>query len=137
MSFVCAEMKIGMSQGTDPSGVAQKKDTVFHRVCASDDIWAGEMLACEVEETQILLVRTESGELTAIQYFCPHQQVPLVDGSLEGTVLTCSAHLWEVDVLTGKGVNPEHAEIAHYPVKVEDEQVFVAVAGVTPKYSRP
>ena len=95
------------------------------------------MQAFEVEGTQVLLVRTEAGELSAIQYFCPHQQVALIEGSLEGEVLTCSAHLWEVNVLTGKGVNPEHAEIARYPIKVEDEQVYVAVAGVELKYSRP
>jgi hypothetical protein len=40
-------------------------------------------------------------------------------------------------VLTGKGVNPEHAEIARYPIKVEHDQVYVAVAGIAPKYSRP
>jgi toluene monooxygenase system ferredoxin subunit len=114
-----------------------EKDAVFHRVCTSDDIWAGDMQVFEVEGTQILLVRTEAGELSAIQHFCPHQQVPLIDGSLEGEVLTCGAHLWEVNVLTGKGVNPEHAEIARYPIKVEDDQVYVAVAGIAPKYSRP
>lgn len=130
------EIKLRMSQ-TIKAGDITQEDTVYHRVCASEDIWAGEMQAFEVEGTQVLLVRTEAGELSAIQYFCPHQQVALIEGSLEGEVLTCSAHLWEVNVLTGKGVNPEHAEIARYPIKVEDEQVYVAVAGVELKYSRP
>lgn len=130
------EMKRGMSDTTKPEPLA-RIEAEFHRVCASEDLWSGEMLACEIEGTKILLVRAESGALSAIQYFCPHQQVALIEGSLEGTVLTCSAHLWQVDVLTGKGVNPDHAEVARYPAKEEGEQIYVALAGVTPKYARP
>lgn len=43
-----------------------EKDAVYHRICASDDIWAGDMQVFEVEGTQILLIRTEAGELSAI-----------------------------------------------------------------------
>ena len=112
-------------------------EPVYHRVCSLDDLWAGEMQACTVEGTQILVVHTDSGEVRAIQAMCPHQRVALADGTLEGNVLTCSAHLWEVDVVTGKGVNLHHADVAHYPSRVDGNDVFVAVAGVKPKYSVP
>lgn len=115
----------------------KEDDVVYHRVCSLDDLWAGEMQVYTVEGTEVLVVHAESGEVRAIQAMCPHQRVALVDGSLEGTVLTCSAHLWQMDVVTGKGVNPHHAHVAHYPSKLEGEDVFVAVAGVKPQYSVP
>ncbi len=90
----------------------------------------------EVDGTDVLLVHAEGGKVCAIQTICPHQEVPLVEGTLDGTVLTCRMHLWEFDVTTGKGVNPDHAEIAQYPVRVEDDDVYVDVDGVEPKFSR-
>ena len=33
----------------------------------------------------------------------PHQEVDLVDGDLEGRVLTCMMHLWEFDVVAARG----------------------------------
>ena len=116
---------------------AVAEELTYRQVCNLDDLWAGEMQTYTVDGTEILLVHTECGEVRAIQAVCPHQRVPLVDGMLEGSVLTCSAHLWQVDVITGKGVNPHHAEVAHYPSKVEGGNVFVAVGGVKPKFSRP
>ena len=46
---------------------------------------------------------------------------------LEGVILTCPAHLWEFDVETGEGVNPTGCHLTTYPVKVEGEQIFVAL----------
>ena len=46
-------------------------------------------------------------------------------------------HLWEFDVVAGKGVNPDHAEIAKYPVKIEGEDVLVDVEGIEPKHAKP
>lgn len=43
------------------------------------------------------------------------------------SVLTCSAHLWEFDVVTGQGVNPEGVALTNYPVKTEDDSIWVAV----------
>ena len=42
------------------------------------------------------------GEILAIDAICPHQGGPLVDGSLEGTMVTCPWHGWQFDVKTGK-----------------------------------
>jgi len=109
----------------------------FHRVCTLDDLWAGEMAEYEVAGVKVLVVHTEDGRVTAIQPMCPHQEVPLAEGTLEGSVVTCRMHLWQVDAVTGKGINPEHAEVAIYPTRVTDGTVFVAVDGVQTRYSRP
>jgi toluene monooxygenase system ferredoxin subunit len=105
---------------------------VFQRVCSLDDLWENDMAVYEVDGRQVLVVHLLGGEVRAIQPSCPHQAQPLVDGTLAGTVLTCQAHRWEFDVRQGKGVNPEDTELRSFPVKVEQDEIYVDVAGVAP-----
>jgi toluene monooxygenase system ferredoxin subunit len=122
----------------DQPGTAGTHDNpAYHRVCPLDDLWQGEMAVHEVERTKLLVVHTESGAVRAVQLMCPHQKFPMSDGTLDGDVLTCAKHLWQFNVVTGRGVNPSHAEVTLYPVKVEDGQVYVSVAGIEPRFSRP
>ena len=109
----------------------------FVRVADLDDLWAGEMRAVDVDGTRVLLVHTDDGVIQAVQALCPHQAVPLEEGELCGGRLICNAHLWEIDVASGTGVNPSHAEIALYPTKVEDGQIYVAIAGIESKHCKP
>jgi len=108
----------------------------FTRVCSLDDLWKGEMQGFEVEGTPIVLVYPLEGDVTAIQGYCPHQQINLADGDFDGEkVLTCAAHLWQFDVTTGKGVNPAGCELSLYPVKIENDEIHIDVAGIEPKYA--
>lgn len=121
-----------MEQVSDAVGIEG-----YARACPLDDVWQGETLPMKVGGVTVLLVHTESGGVHAVQANCPHQAVPLVDGTLEGDVLTCPMHLWQLNVATGQGVNPSHARIARYPVKVVDGDVWVACAGIEPAHCRP
>jgi len=67
------------------------------------------------------------GTFHAVQHECPHQGGPLAEGSLEGTVLTCSWHQWQFDVATGQGVSVSGTGLRTYEVKVEGEDVLVKV----------
>ncbi|UZE50967.1 Rieske 2Fe-2S domain-containing protein [Rhodopseudomonas sp. P2A-2r] len=107
----------------------------FQRVCTLDDLWQGEMMNYTVGGIDVLLVHTDAGQLVATQAMCPHQEVELVQGELSGCILTCRAHLWRFNVVEGKGINPDHAELAIYPIKVEDDVVYVDVEGVEPKFA--
>lgn len=109
----------------------------FVRVSDLDELWAGEMKAVEVEGTEVLLVHTDEGVVQAVQAMCPHQAVRLAEGELCGNAVICMAHLWEMNVCTGKGINPQHADLALYPTKVENGDIFVSVAGIEPKFSKP
>ena len=105
----------------------------FEKICTLDDVWEGDMEAFETSDgTGVLIVYATGGELTAFQSTCPHQEFELVDGKLEGHVLTCFAHLWQFDVRSGKGVNPTDCELAIYPTKIEDNDVYVDTAGIKP-----
>lgn len=99
----------------------------FKRVCTLDDVWEGEMDEFEVEGVEVLIVHADGGEVRAYHGRCPHQEHPLVEGLLEGKVLTCSAHLWQFDVVTGEGVNPEGCQLKRFPTRIEKEEVWVDV----------
>jgi toluene monooxygenase system ferredoxin subunit len=97
----------------------------FQKVCSKDDLWEGEMEIFEVGGREVLVIHLPGGEVRAIPPGCPHQDQPLVEGTLEGTVLTCRAHLWRFDVATGNGVNPADCKLVQFPVKVEGDDVYV------------
>jgi toluene monooxygenase system ferredoxin subunit len=105
----------------------------FVRVCSLDDIWEGEMESFDVDGTEILVAHLDGGEVVATQAICPHQQVELVEGELEQKTLTCKSHLWTFDLAACKGINPGHAELARYPVKLDGEDIYIDPAGDTPK----
>ncbi len=104
----------------------------FHRVCSLDDLWENDMAVFEVEGRQVLVIHLLGGEVRAIQASCPHQSQPLVDGSLEGAVLTCQAHRWEFDVRRGTGLNPEGTALRCFQAKVEGDDIYVDVSGAAP-----
>jgi len=97
----------------------------WQRVCGVDDLWEGDMQEFQVAGGELLLLHVEGGEFRAIPVYCPHQKQRLAKGLLEGRVLTCHAHLWQFDVVTGRGINPDDAVLEGYALKVEGEEVFV------------
>lgn len=113
-------------------------ERTYTKVCTLDDVWEGDMESFEVNGVEVLIVVLDGGRVVATQSICPHQNVDLVEGEFDGQrVLTCKQHLWQFDVSTGKGINPEHAAIAMYPVKVEGEDILVDLTGAKPIYCEP
>lgn len=99
----------------------------FKIACSLDDLWEGEMKEVSVEGIEVLLVHADGGHIGAFAAYCPHQEFPLIQGELEGGVLTCAAHLWQFDVVSGAGVNPLDCSLVRFAVRVEDEQILVDV----------
>ena len=98
----------------------------FMKVAALDDLWGGEMAAHIVAGRKILLVRI--GDRTyAYEDRCAHLGVALSEGRLEGDVLTCSAHDWQYDVRSGKGINPASACLTPFAVRIEAGNIMVDV----------
>ncbi len=99
----------------------------FQRVCNTDDLWEGEMAVFQVGGREVLLIHLEGGEVRAIPPSCPHQKQPLVEGTLEGKVLTCRAHKWQFDMVTGAGINPDNTQLGLFPVRIDGDEVYVDV----------
>lgn len=49
-----------------------------------------------------VLVTRAGGCLHAIEDACPHSGQSLCDGAIEGHVVTCAGHGWQIDVRTGE-----------------------------------
>ncbi len=101
----------------------------FVEVAAEDELWDGEMESYDVDDTEILLVRVD-GEYRAYDGICPHQSSSLVEGRLEGSTLTCSAHEWVFDARTGEGINPRTACLRRREVRIADGSVLVSRTSV-------
>lgn len=100
-------------------------DPGFAAIADSGDLWDGEMESFDVDGQEVLLILLD-GEYHAYDGACPHQSTSLADGTLDGSLLTCSAHEWEFDVRTGQGVNPRTACLRRREVRVSDGRVLVS-----------
>jgi toluene monooxygenase system ferredoxin subunit len=89
-----------------------------------DELWLGEMRACSAGARRVLLLRLETG-VYAYQDRCPHLGVPLSQGTLREGVLTCAAHGFQYDAVTGSCMNPKHLRLVALPVRVDAEQIWV------------
>jgi len=96
-------------------------------VATLDELWEGEMTSVLVGDELILLVHLSAGDIRAYQGYCPHQKTTLAYGKLDGHVLTCSAHLWQFNLLTGEGVNPKGCRLHCYQVEVKDATISVGM----------
>lgn len=90
----------------------------------ADELWDGEMESYDVGDDEILVVKVD-GEVRAYDGICPHQSISLVEGELENGVLTCRAHEWQFDALTGDGVNPTDTCLKKHDVRVVDGVIQV------------
>lgn len=107
----------------------------FAKLCSLDDVWEGEMESFEVDGHEVLVAVLDGGDVRAYQGICPHQDIPLVEGTFDGKRLVCRAHQWVFDATTGEGINPGNCRLAEYPVRVDGDVVLVDTAGVTPLHA--
>lgn len=98
----------------------------YRRVAAIAELWKGEMMGAVVDGRKVLLVRTDD-EILAYEDRCAHLGVALSEGRLDGTVLTCSAHHWQYDITTGRGVNPAHTCLTRFATVLEQGTIFVDI----------
>jgi len=96
-------------------------------VASLDDLWVGEMINVQVGDEHILLVRLTSDDIRAYQGQCPHQKSLLADGDLDGPTLTCAAHMWQFNLSTGRGVNPQGCHLNRHQSKIQDSTIFVGM----------
>jgi nitrite reductase (NADH) small subunit len=82
----------------------------------------------EVEhDGRIFALFNVEGRISAIDGICPHQGGPLAEGQLEGALVTCPWHGWQFDVRTGQNSLGGRLRQPVYEVKVEGQDVLVAV----------
>ena len=98
----------------------------YVRVASVRDIPPGSGKTVEVDDRPIAVFNCD-GTFYAIDDTCPHQGGPLGEGELAGTVVTCPWHEWRYDIRTGVNTDDAACTIGTYSVKVEGDDLFVAV----------
>ena len=67
------------------------------------------------------------GRFYAMDNTCRHRGGPLGEGTVSGTDVPCPWHGWEYDVKTGVCQIDPSINVQTFPVKVEGDDVLVAV----------
>ena len=75
-----------------------------------------------------MVVCNLDGKLTAFENYCPHVGLPIGEGDMTGTVITCPFHGYTFNVETGKNVDfADDIPLTMMNVKRENGKVAVEV----------
>ena len=119
-----------VSGNTVTDNVSEGADVAdrFVRVCSLDDLPAVGALQVEIAGEPVAVVRDSAGDIHAIEDTCSHANVSLSEGDVEDGEIECWLHGSRFDLRSGKPTGlPATAPIAVYPVKIDGDDVFVAV----------
>ncbi|MEZ4364736.1 MAG: Rieske 2Fe-2S domain-containing protein [Kofleriaceae bacterium] len=95
-------------------------------LCRVDDVVAGELRArAVVGVTWPVLVTRLDGEIVATAGVCPHEDVGLDDGELDGGTVVCPGHGYRFDLRTGACGHDPDLRLRRYPVTVVGDAVYV------------
>jgi 3-phenylpropionate/trans-cinnamate dioxygenase ferredoxin component len=98
----------------------------FVTVAMVEDLPPGMGKTVEVQGVWIALFNVD-GSFYAIDNTCPHAGGPLGEGSLTGDVVECPWHGWKIHVCTGQRPDNPDIAVVRCPVRVEGNQVKVAL----------
>jgi nitrite reductase (NADH) small subunit len=108
-------------------GAGERLMQRFVKLATLDELPAGS--AKEVEfEGRVYALFNIGGVISAIDGICPHQGGPLAEGHVQGTTVTCPWHGWQFDVQSGKTPMGPKIKQPIYEVRLEGQDVMVAVA---------
>lgn len=112
------------------SGARVPDQVRFVPVAEGDGPPEGGCLAVVVEGRGVAIFRS-GGRLMAISDRCPHNGLPLHDGSLAAGVVTCRWHGWSFELATGRPPNAnaeiEGVRVRTYPVRREGGRILVGL----------
>jgi 3-phenylpropionate/trans-cinnamate dioxygenase ferredoxin subunit len=112
------------------TGTTRSQSTAaFVRVCSLDELPTVGAAAADINGRIVALVRTEQGEVHAVDDTCTHANVSLSEGELDGCTLECWLHGSRFDIRTGiPSGPPATVPIAVHTVKIEGNDVYVALS---------
>jgi 3-phenylpropionate/trans-cinnamate dioxygenase ferredoxin component len=89
------------------------------RTAKLDDIPVGATRVVEVDDESLLLCRTAADAIHAVENCCSHDDGPLGEGLLDGTVIQCPRHGARFDVTSGAVLRmPAAASIETYLTRI-------------------
>ncbi|MGI9008340.1 MAG: non-heme iron oxygenase ferredoxin subunit [Streptosporangiaceae bacterium] len=101
--------------------------TDYVRACALDEVPGQGTFGVELNGTPLVIIRSE-GEIYALDEFCTHEDVSLVDGEVYDRTVECWLHGSCFDLRSGKPTGPPATRpITTYPVRIDGGDVYVAL----------
>ena len=97
------------------------------RVARLDELPWDTGFVIEAGGQEIALFRIGAAEVCAIENVCPHREGPIGDGALDGEIVTCPIHAWDVNVRTGEVVDFPDMSTPTIPCHVVNGEVFVEI----------
>ena len=99
----------------------------WKRVCASSDVPVNTVKKFEVDGFNVIVLNCGE-EFRVYPPLCPHMKESLDETAIiEGQTITCSKHLWEWDMLTGKMQGLAERDLLSYDAKCEGGEVMVNI----------
>jgi 3-phenylpropionate/trans-cinnamate dioxygenase ferredoxin subunit len=97
------------------------------RLASLNDLEPKSALRVELDDdAAVALVRSDAGDVYAVNDRCTHEEWPLSDGWVEGTEIECSLHGSRFDLATGNpDVPPALVPVRTYPVRLDGDDVLV------------
>jgi nitrite reductase/ring-hydroxylating ferredoxin subunit len=96
------------------------------RVCRIDEVPRDDHRGFAVRGvTWPILVARLGGEIIATAGVCPHEDVSLIDGHLEGTAIVCPGHGYHFELTTGRCAHDPHLVLRRYAVTLIGDDVWV------------
>jgi nitrite reductase/ring-hydroxylating ferredoxin subunit len=96
------------------------------KVAEAADVPVGRMKQVMLDGQPVVIANV-AGTFYAFGGSCTHDNGPLADGDLEGTVVTCPWHFSQFDVTNGQVVEPPAEEpVRSYSVHVEGGSLYIA-----------
>ncbi|WP_182378909.1 Rieske 2Fe-2S domain-containing protein [Nocardioides sp. WS12] len=92
----------------------------FVELVEADELWDDEMDSYDVGDEEVLLVKVD-GQIHAYDAICPHQSISLAEGEFENGLITCRAHEWQFNAVSGEGVNPLGNCLTRHDVRINDD----------------
>jgi nitrite reductase (NADH) small subunit len=84
--------------------------------------------AREFEMTGRVICIANTGEgYAALDNVCVHRGGPLAQGVVDGNKIICPWHGWTFDANTGACTHNPEARVAVYPLKLEGDDVLIAL----------
>ncbi|GEM90800.1 glutamate synthase-related protein [Oceanithermus desulfurans] len=74
----------------------------------------------------------EGSRVHALDDRCPHREGQLSDGWIKNGEAICPLHYWNFDLATGVSPYNPHDRVATYPVRVDNDTVYVDAEAVDP-----
>ena len=97
----------------------------FVTVTHAEDLKPGQVKVFKVEDEYVAVANVD-GQFAAFADVCTHDDGPLVEGELEGRIITCPRHGARFDVCTGKVLSmPAVIPLPTFEVRLVDGEVQV------------